>query len=265
MVTEGGDTQSLFNCYRKNGVAFGKEYCEFKFNKTADPEVTNSQILDCLAFNNVPKGKEFCELTFVGDDGFTLQQRVDCYERYFVKDKEYCDVKSIVNYDQTLQECYLEAGYTLDKQFCEESYPLDRQPSLQAQLDSIYGCYDSLDLTYPNSDAVVEGGFKIFKDREYCEILHLSDSTKKYQCVQEVAIPNMEAALREACEVENPLNVDGCYEVKLNALKDMNKHERLGGDYCFITYFWQEQYDDLYNCLEEQGVQKDASYCESKF
>ena len=71
-VTEGGDTNSLFTCYRRNGVAFGKEFCEYKFNKTADPDITNSQILDCYAFNNVPKGKEYCDLKFEGDDGLTM-------------------------------------------------------------------------------------------------------------------------------------------------------------------------------------------------
>jgi hypothetical protein len=52
-VTEGGDTDSLFVCYRRNNVQFSKEYCLYKFNQKEDPSITNKQILDCFAFEGV--------------------------------------------------------------------------------------------------------------------------------------------------------------------------------------------------------------------
>lgn len=96
------------------------------------------------------------------------------------------------------------------------------QSSLEDQLDSIYACYESIDLTYPQSDTVITGGLKVFKDREYCEILHLSDSVKKYECVQTIAIPNSLAALTAFCEVDNPANVPGCITLKQDGLHAIN-------------------------------------------
>lgn len=55
-VTEGGDIENLYICYRRNNVDFGKEYCHYKFNKEKDPEVTNQQIINCFANEGVPKG-----------------------------------------------------------------------------------------------------------------------------------------------------------------------------------------------------------------
>jgi hypothetical protein len=71
-VTEGGDTDNLFLCYRRNGVDFDKEYCDYIFNKTANPLVTNTQILDCYGAHHVPKGKAYCDLTFEGENTQTL-------------------------------------------------------------------------------------------------------------------------------------------------------------------------------------------------
>ena len=63
-ISEGGDTDSLFVCYRRNNVQFAKEYCLHKFNQEEDPTVTNKQILDCFAYEGVEKGQEFCDLTY---------------------------------------------------------------------------------------------------------------------------------------------------------------------------------------------------------
>jgi hypothetical protein len=41
-VTEGGDTENLFQCYRRNFVKFGKEFCDYTFNQTKDADLTNN-------------------------------------------------------------------------------------------------------------------------------------------------------------------------------------------------------------------------------
>jgi hypothetical protein len=38
-----------------------------------------------------------------------------------------------------------------------------------------------------------------------------------------------------------------------------------GADYCYLTYFWDDQYKLLYNCLEAQGLHKDSNYCKLKY
>ena len=38
-----------------------------------------------------------------------------------------------------------------------------------------------------------------------------------------------------------------------------------GGEYCYITYPWENLYDELYGCLEEEGLAKTAQYCDQKF
>ena len=40
-----------------------------------------------------------------------------------------------------------------------------------------------------------------------------------------------------------------------------------GGDYCYFKYPYQSSYDELYNCLREQGIDNKylSSYCEQKY
>jgi hypothetical protein len=48
------------------------EYCQYKFNQTADPSITNDELLACYAFEGVEKGEEYCELTFSGSDNIAM-------------------------------------------------------------------------------------------------------------------------------------------------------------------------------------------------
>ena len=60
-------------------------------------------------------------------------------------------------------------------------------------------------MTYPDSESVVEGldtgleGVPVFKDREYCEILHLGNEASKYKCIKEIAVVNQENYINEIC------------------------------------------------------------------
>ena len=38
-----------------------------------------------------------------------------------------------------------------------------------------------------------------------------------------------------------------------------------GGDYCYLTYLFAAETDDLYNCLVAEGLPKDSSYCDRKY
>jgi hypothetical protein len=56
-------------------------------------------------------------------------------------------------------------------------------------------------------------GLSIAKDRLYCEIVFKTSSEKKYECLEDNNLP-------------------------------------LGGEYCYITYPWDNLYDELYDCLD---------------
>ena len=34
-----------------------------------------------------------------------------------------------------------------------------------------------------------------------------------------------------------------------------------GGDYCYLTYYWPEDYEEKTKCLVNQGVKNDSNYC----
>jgi hypothetical protein len=38
-----------------------------------------------------------------------------------------------------------------------------------------------------------------------------------------------------------------------------------GGEYCYFMYPWGQDYDDLFTCLEDEGLPKTAQYCDQKF
>jgi hypothetical protein len=37
-----------------------------------------------------------------------------------------------------------------------------------------------------------------------------------------------------------------------------------GAEYCYYTYSWDTQYQELYDCLAEEGVETHAGYCALK-
>ena len=67
-------------------------------------------------------------------------------------------------------------------------------------------------------------GLGITEDRVYCETKYQTDTTEMYKCI-----------------------------------KDKGMKE--GGDYCYLTYFWADEYDKKYTCLKDQGVKNDTNYC----
>jgi hypothetical protein len=75
-----------------------------------------------------------------------------------------------------------------------DAYPEINGDKLENQLDKRYQCFEDIGLVYHNSESVVEGitpaleGVAVLKDREYCEILHLGNEAKKYDCIQKIAI-----------------------------------------------------------------------------
>ena len=40
-----------------------------------------------------------------------------------------------------------------------------------------------------------------------------------------------------------------------------------GADYCYFYYPWNDQYEDLYDCLESEGIDKEylSSICEQEY
>lgn len=52
---------------------------------------------------------------------------------------------------------------------------------------------------YDQSESIVDDGLPVVKDREYCEILHVSDSAKKFECIKLIAVPNQLTQLDGLC------------------------------------------------------------------
>jgi hypothetical protein len=83
----------------------------------------------------------------------------------------------------------------LNKQFCIDFYPDEAIHDLRvAQYDSRYECFSDIDLVYDQTESLITingvQGLPVVKDREYCELLHLSDSTEKYECIETIAVVN---------------------------------------------------------------------------
>ena len=129
-----------------------------------------------------------------------------CYDSLFLKNKARCDAKKIVESldKNALKECYVEAGYTLNKQFCLDFFPdVEINSEKEAQYDARYACFSDIDLVYDQTESIatIDGiqGIPVLKDREYCELLHLSDSTSKYDCISNIAIVNQQTMLDTIC------------------------------------------------------------------
>lgn len=35
-------------------------------------------------------------------------------------------------------------------------------------------------------------------------------------------------------------------------------------DYCFFKYFWEDEYEEKYQCLVSEGIPLNARYCQDK-
>ena len=62
-----------------------------------------------------------------------------------------------------MQQCYTDAGFTMDQNFCDDNYE---------DVDEKYLCY-------------VRIGLSITKDRTYCELKNPSDRLNKYNCISD--------------------------------------------------------------------------------
>lgn len=71
------------------------------------------------------------------------------------------------------------------------------------------------------------------KGREYCELLHLESLTDMFACI--------DSLIAEGIDIKK------------------------GGDYCYFKYPWADQYEELYACLEEEGIPRQllSSRCEA--
>lgn len=162
--SEGWTQESLFSCYRKHKVEFGKQYCNFLFSG----EDQSQQLLQCLGQKGLEKGEEYCEITYPDPQ---IKERIDCYDNIPLKNVKVCDLKWTFNSwtDEQTRACYLDAGYTLNKEFCDEHYLI---------VDDRYACY-------------ARCGLGIFKDRVFCELQFPKDSVAKYDCLDQNGIPKM--------------------------------------------------------------------------
>lgn len=99
-----------------------------------DPEGKN--YLECLKTEgSASYEEEFCNIKHAGID--QVNEKILCLDSKNLKSKEICDLKYSVNADKEsnpvdLKQCYKDAGYTLDKAFCQQFYQ---------DLDQKYECY----------------------------------------------------------------------------------------------------------------------------
>jgi hypothetical protein len=126
--------------------------------------------LKCYGTSGGDSGQNFCDVKnpVEDDDRQAMIKRSECYEEKDVKSKDACDLNKKVYYwrDARVQACYVQAGYTLDKQFCDDYNP-------ESEIDERYACYSLIGL-----------GIKL--DREYCEIKWKENIEKKYRCINTV-------------------------------------------------------------------------------
>jgi hypothetical protein len=123
------------------------------------------EYLYCLSDNKVARGQDWCDLTFPSNEA----DMSDCYSEYDVKSIKACDFKynftsdSIYQSDEGVQQCYTDAGFTLDQNFCDDNYE---------DVDAKYSCF-------------VRIGLSITKDRTYCELKNRKDRLNKYTCISD--------------------------------------------------------------------------------
>ena len=168
--TEGWKTENLFQCYRRNQVDFSEDYCKWKFNVTAaaaesaeKETAMKKELVRCYGNKGVKMDMAICQ-------SINTEQAdiIKCYNDV-VPNREICKAK--YDFYQTAQdpakvafwtpsdyqECLTDAGYTLDKAYCDNYYT---QPS---QMDDRYSCYTLIDLKDVS-------GNPLKKDRTYCEL-----------------------------------------------------------------------------------------------
>ena len=84
-----------------------------------------------------------------------------------------------------------------------------------------------------------------------------------YECYRLIGIPkNTDEDKREKCELSYLQKMEDKYHcIRGEGLIEM-------GDFCYLTYFWEDQYPDLYNCLtndthsDNKYIDIDSTFCE---
>lgn len=145
----------------------------------------------------------------------------------------------------------MEAGYTLNKEFCLDFFPdVAEVEKREAQYDARYQCFQDLELMYDHTDEIdPENGLKgipIFRDRDYCEILHIEDSNKKFECIEQIAMPGQEEALNDACVGSDDLE---CKDNISRALRELGIFQEIGADFCEMNFLWEDEYSEKFDCL----------------
>jgi len=172
--------KSLFNCYSKYQVEFSAEFCEYSFPKD------EQKMVKCFFKMGLPVDRRSCDIMFRDDIPGLLR----CYDSIPFTNVTVCDLKSIQNFwdNATIRECYKNASYTLDQEFCEDNYEI---------MALKYDCFARI-------------GLDIKKDRVFCERKFMDDPDGKYECLNSLAIPK----LADYCTLkfQNAKQVDARYE-----------------------------------------------------
>lgn len=143
-------------------------------------------------------------------------------------------------------------------------------------MDERYICYGLIDLMDLAGDPMK-------KDRNYCELKNPDQYLIKYTCIEELkcletndpslsaftsCMASFETSKESFCQVTLGHTPDSPEDTKCQT--DIKAPIRLspiekGADYCYLSYFWDDQYELLYACLEAQGLQKDSTYCRLQY
>jgi hypothetical protein len=128
-------------------------------------------------------------------------------------------------------------------------------------MDERYICYGLIDLMDLAGDPMK-------KDRNYCELKNPDQYLIKYTCIEELkcletndpslsaftsCMASFETSKESFCQVTLGHTPDSPEDTKCQT--DIKAPIRLspiekGADYCYLSYFWDDQYELLYACLE---------------
>jgi hypothetical protein len=201
----GWSKERLFECYNKHRVESGKEQCDYRFKGN------NRQLIQCYGSQGVEKDEEYCNAAFAGEQ--QVGDLIACFAEINLKNKRVCMVKYeyFAQTDKEYQTCLtLEAGETLNEEFCLGEYPSDKY-----QLEARYECYTRI-------------GLDIVRDRKFCETKYPRDSAEKYQCLERLGLPKG----ADYCYQEYPWPRD--YEEKYQCLEQEGLEK--SPQYCYDKF-----------------------------
>ena len=107
-------------------------------------------------------------------------------------------------------------------------------------------------------------GLGIDLDREYCEIKWKENTEQKYICIDDVNSEKF-VDIQEKCllefDPEDEFLQDACIEDRNLTANYITK----GQDYCFSTYLWDTDFEELFTCLQVEGFEYNSLYCQIKY